>query len=161
MARKRPIVMISSYPPRPCGIATFTEEAREFIQKRYPAREVFVISHIDGQGEGVFPLIDTRDTNWWRAAAAKVRELNPYVVHIEHEYGLYEYRNNGTGDGNERFIRLLDAIGDFPIVFEPHTVHGRYRESEFRFIEAATARVDVFIVKCGRTSAGGLRTCLN
>ncbi len=27
-----PIVMISSYPPRLCGIGTFCEEAREFIQ---------------------------------------------------------------------------------------------------------------------------------
>jgi len=34
-----PLVLISSYPPRLCGIATFTEEAREFIQKHSPEKE--------------------------------------------------------------------------------------------------------------------------
>ncbi len=37
MANK-PIVMISSDPPRLCGIATFCEEAREFILKANPDR---------------------------------------------------------------------------------------------------------------------------
>ena len=34
----KPIVMVSSYPPRLCGIGTFAEEAREFIQKANPQR---------------------------------------------------------------------------------------------------------------------------
>ena len=59
-----PIVMISSYPPRLCGIGTFCEEAREFIQKANPDREVLVISHTDGQGRDVFPLIDSMSTRF-------------------------------------------------------------------------------------------------
>jgi len=54
----QPIVIISSYPPRLCGIATFAEEAREFIKKANPDKDVLVISHTDGEGEGVFPLIE-------------------------------------------------------------------------------------------------------
>ncbi|MCX8011808.1 MAG: hypothetical protein N3A64_01450, partial [Desulfobacterota bacterium] len=87
----KPILMISSYPPRLCGIATFCEEAREFIQKANPDREVLVISHIDGRGEGVFPIIDMSRKDWWKPVARKVEKLEPYAVHIEHEYGLYEY----------------------------------------------------------------------
>ena len=68
IAKKAPIVMISSYPPRLCGIATFTEEAREFIQKAYPERKVLVISHLDGEGEGVRPLIDMTRRDWWMPA---------------------------------------------------------------------------------------------
>jgi len=53
---RAPIVMISSYPPRLCGIATFCEEAREFISKAHPGRPVLVISHYDGEGAKVsFP----------------------------------------------------------------------------------------------------------
>ena len=97
-----PIVMISSYPPRLCGIATFTEEAREFIQKANPQRDVLVISHTDGRGEGVFPIIDMRRWDWWRPVAEKIEELNPYAVHLEHEYGLYEYHDQrGIGDNND------------------------------------------------------------
>ena len=52
-----PIIMISSYPPRLCGIGTFCEEAREFIEKRHPERPILVISHHDGAGTGSSRLL--------------------------------------------------------------------------------------------------------
>jgi 1,2-diacylglycerol 3-alpha-glucosyltransferase len=149
MKKKRPIVMISSYPPRLCGIATFCEEAREFIQKANPDRDVLIISHIDGQGEGVFPLIDMSKRDWWRPVYKKVKELDPYAVHLEHEYGLYEYNDSrGIGDHNEGFLDLLDAINDYPTVVEPHTVHGRLRDVEEDFIFQMCERTDVVLFKC-------------
>lgn len=144
-----PIVIISSYPPRLCGIATFTEEAREFLQQANPERDVLVISHTDGQGDGVFPLIDMSRCDWWRPVAEKIKELKPYAVHLEHEYGLYEfYDERGVGDGNDGFLDLLEAIGDFPIVVEPHTVHGRLRDFEANFIYQLCQRSDVVLFKC-------------
>ena len=145
----KPIVMVSSYPPRLCGIGTFTEEAREFIQRSDPGRDVFVISHTDGRGQGVFPLIDMSRQDWWRPVAEKIEELDPYAVHLEHEYGLYEYRDNrGIGDSNEGFLTLLEAICDYPIVVEPHTVHGRLRDAETNFIYNLCQRSDVVLFKC-------------
>ncbi|NMC74790.1 MAG: hypothetical protein GYA56_10620, partial [Geobacteraceae bacterium] len=73
----KPIVMVSSYPPRLCGIGTFFEEAREFIGKANPDREVLVISHTDGAGEGVFPIIDTTRGDWWAPVARKIEKLDP------------------------------------------------------------------------------------
>jgi len=144
-----PIVIVSSYPPRLCGIATFAEEAREFIQKTNPEREVLVISHTDGAGEGVFPLVDMRRRDWWKPVAAKIRELQPHAVHLEHEYGLYEYRDDrGVGDNNEGFLTLLEAISDYPTVVEPHTVHGRLRDAEANFIYGMCQRADVVLFKC-------------
>lgn len=141
--------MVSSYPPRLCGIATFTEEAREFIQKADPDRKVIVISHTDGQGEDVFSLIDMSRSDWWKPVAKKIKELNPYAVHLEHEYGLYEYVDErGSGDNNEGFLRLLEAIHDYPIVVEPHTIHGRLRETEQDFVFQLCQRSDVVLFKC-------------
>lgn len=141
--------MISSYPPRLCGIGTFCEEAREFIRKHNPDREVLVISHTDGAGEGVIPLIDISQRDWWRAVADEVHRLKPYVVHIEHEYGLYEYRDErGQGDGNEGFLDLLDAINDVPTVVEPHTIHGRLTDFEADFVFKMTRRADMVLFKC-------------
>ena len=141
--------MISSYPPRLCGIGTFCEEAREFIQKHNPNREVLVISHTDGEGEGVFPLIDMANSDWWRVVADKIHELKPYAVHIEHEYGLYEYFDDRSqGDGNEGFLDLLDAISDVPTIVEPHTVHGRLTDFEADFIFKLCRRADVVLFKC-------------
>lgn len=148
MARGRPIVLISSYYPRLCGIATFCEEAREFIQKEYPEREVLVISHTDGEGEGVFPIIDTSNRFWWRPVAKKIKKLSPYVVHIQHEYGLYEHVDDrGIGDRNQGFIEFLGSINEFPIVVEPHTVHGRLKEYEENFIYQLCEESDVVLFK--------------
>ncbi len=146
---RNPIVLVSSYPPRLCGIATFTEEAREFIQKAQKHRDVLVVSHTDGRGEGVFPLIDMSRHDWWRPVAEKIRQLRPYVVHIQHEYGLYEYRDyRGVGDGNQGFLTLLEALHDLPIVVEPHTVHGRLRDFEANFIHQVCRRSHVVLLKC-------------
>ena len=146
---RQPIVMISSYPPRLCGIATFCEEAREFIQKTSPERDVLVISHTDGEGEGVFPLIDLSRRRWWKPVAEKIKELNPYAVHLEHEYGLFKYVDErGQDDGNEGFLDLLDAISDYPTVVEPHTVHGRLTDFEANFIYQVSVRADVLLLKC-------------
>lgn len=144
-----PIVLISSYPPRLCGIATFCEEAREFIQKHNPDRDVLVISHTDGEGEGVFPLIDMSRRKWWKPVAAKLDQLRPYAVHIEHEYGLYEYCDDrGQGDYNEGFIDLLDSISDWPTIVEPHTVHGRMLDEEMDFVYKVCQSADVVLFKC-------------
>ncbi len=145
----KPIVIVSSYPPRLCGIATFTEEAREFIQKAHPERDVLVISHLDGRGDGVFPIIDLKNPEWWEVVALKIRELDPYVVHLEHEYGLYEYRDtSGRGDNNEGFLRLLDALRQYPTVAEPHTVHGRLKDHEAYFMRGLCQLTDVVLFKC-------------
>lgn len=149
MKNKRPIVMISSYIPRLCGIATFCEEAREFIKKANPDRDVFVISHTDGKGEGVFPIIDISKHDWWKAVYKKVLELDPYVIHLEHEYGLYEYHDDrGKGDMNKGFLDLLDAINQYPTIVEPHTIHGRLRDDEANFVYEMCERTDLVLFKC-------------
>jgi 1,2-diacylglycerol 3-alpha-glucosyltransferase len=146
---QRPIVMISSYPPRLCGIGTFCEEAREFIQKRHPERDVLVISHMDGEGEGVIPMIDPTKPNWWKPIVKEVKRLKPYAIHIEHEYGLYEYRDAmGRGDLNQGFLDMLAALEDWPLVIEPHTVHGRLCDHEVEFVREMCARAEVVLFKC-------------
>ena len=115
--------MVSSYPPRLCGIATFCEEARQFIKKHNPDRDVLVISHTDGEGEGVIPIMDIAKRSWWRPVADEIHRLDPYVVHVEHEYGLYEHLDErGQGDNNEGLLDLLDAISDVPKIIDRKSV---------------------------------------
>ena len=147
--RGKPIVMISSYPPRLCGIGTFCEEAREFIQKEFPQRDVVVISHTDGEGEGVFPLIDMTRRDWYAPVVEKIRKLDPYAIHIEHEYGLYNYHDKrGMADGNAGFLELLSQLHRWPVIVEPHTVHGRLAEWEANFVYQMCDRADVVLFKC-------------
>jgi len=145
----KPILMVSSWPPRKCGIATFAEEALEFIRKRDPGRPTYVICHTDGRGDNVFPIIDTSSDNWYQPVADKIRELDPYAVHIQHEYGLYNYVDEeGRSDLNAGFLKLLAQIRDCPTVLEPHTVHGRMKDHEARFVRETAELVNVLLLKC-------------
>jgi glycosyltransferase involved in cell wall biosynthesis len=140
--------MVSSYPPRLCGIGTFCEEAREFVAGANGGSEVLVVSHLDGAGEGVFPVIDLSKRDWWKDVARFINGIAPHVVHLQHEYGLYEYvGRQGNGDGNEGFLNLLEAI-EYPVVVEPHTVHGRLREREEDFVSRLCQKVHVVLLKC-------------
>lgn len=149
MPLKKPIVMVSSWPPRKCGIATFAEEALEFIRKHDPARAACVVCHTDGAGEHVFPIIDVARADWHEPVAARIRELDPYVVHLQHEYGLYNHVDErGESDLNEGFLRLLEALRDYPTVVEPHTVHGRMKDHEEVFIRRLAGVCNVLLFKC-------------
>jgi glycosyltransferase involved in cell wall biosynthesis len=43
---------------------------------------------------------------------------------------------------------MLDALADWPVVVEPHTVHGRLRDQEADFLYKACERADVMVFKC-------------
>jgi len=140
------LLVISSYPPRFCGIATFTEEAIEFMRKVRSDLKIDIISHTDGIGENVHPIINMEDENWYLPVVDKIKQLNPDAIHIEHEYGLYNYK--GQDPRNEKFIRFLELIKDYPIVIEAHTIHGRLKESEEWFVREVLKKCAVLIVKC-------------
>lgn len=144
-----PLVVISSYPPRPCGIATFIEEAMEFVEPELGGRAVHIISHTDGEGANVHPIIDLSRQDWYVPVAEKVKELDPYAVHIEHEYGLYNHVDaEGRSDNNRGFLNLLDELAAYPTIVEPHTVHGRMKEHEEQFMREMTEKATAAIFKC-------------
>jgi len=143
----QPIVMISSWPPRLCGIATFAEEACEFIREVHPDRPLVVISHSDGESD--YPVIDMSRHDWWRPVVEVCEKLDPWVIHIQHEYGLYEYRDErGRGDFNAGFLEMLDQLQEWPVVVEPHTVHGRLHDYEADFLYRMARVAHVVFVKC-------------
>ncbi len=149
MPEADPIVLISSFPPRTDHVASFCEEAREFIRRQNPGRPVLVISHVEARGEGVLPLIDTSLRKWWRPVAARLDELKPHVVHIQHDPGLYERLDEeGESDQQRGFIELLEAVAHWPLVLEPHTVPGRMLDTEADFLYKLCRLADVVLFKC-------------
>ena len=89
------IAWISSWPPRPCGIATYSMELVEAL--RASGSEVHIVCHTDGGSPGerqVYPVIDTGQVGWDERLYSVVGKINPDVVHIQHEYGLYQTHND-------------------------------------------------------------------
>lgn len=144
-----PLLLIAPYPPHLSAVAAFAEEAREFLARARPDREALVISHAEGRGDGVFPLIDLSRRSWWKPVVAKIAQLRPDVIHIQHDYPLYDYRDErGHSDGNAGFLTLLEQLAsDYPLVVELHTVHGRLRDEEADFIYQTSQYADVVLLK--------------
>ena len=87
----------------------------EFIRKRERGRPAYVISHTDGRGPNVFPIIDTTRADWHRPVLDKIEQLDPWVVHFQHEYGLYRHTDeHGASDNNAGFLKLVERLQEQP-----------------------------------------------
>ncbi len=84
------MAMVTSWLPRPCGIATYSLQLVEALRRR--GHRVYVICHTDGGRPGeedVFPVLDLSKPDAFERLYETVEQLNPQLVHIQHEFGLY------------------------------------------------------------------------
>jgi len=137
------IAWVSSWPPRPCGIATYSQELVEEIRRL--GHEVFIICHLDGgkkKEEGVYPVIQLDKPEWGEELYRVVTKINPHLVHIQHEYGLYS-RDNDFSSGLIPPLYRWSIEEKFPLVMTYHSVYSRlgkkralYMDITLRIIQA-------------------------
>ncbi|PKA99795.1 glycosyltransferase involved in cell wall biosynthesis [Flavobacteriaceae bacterium MAR_2009_75] len=115
------VVCISSYPPRECGIATFSKDLRQSLQQVLNGTfKVTVCSLESGadkysySDEVAYSLNSDRSEDFVKVATALNNNPNIALILIQHEFGLFENR----GDEFINFLRLLEK----PIVLTFHTV---------------------------------------
>ena len=116
-ARSR-VLFVGSYPPRECGIATFTEDIRGACDLLIgEPSDVIAVSdegrHYEYPAYVVAEI--RRDDRQSYLAAARLANDHPAdVVNIQHEYGLF---------GGERGVYLLDFLAALrkPVVLTLHT----------------------------------------
>ncbi len=119
------IAWLSSWPPRACGIATYSDELVAALRKA--KNEIHVICHPDGGRPGekrVYPVMNTEVHGWDEAVHDTIQKINPDVVHIQHEYGLYQT----CGDHASGLLRLgfrLHVQGKYPLVITYHSIYTR------------------------------------
>ena len=78
------IAWLSSWPPRPCGIATYSEELITALRKAQ--NDIHVVCHPDGgrpREKNVYPVMNTEVPGWDEAVYDKVQKINPDIVHIQ------------------------------------------------------------------------------
>jgi glycosyltransferase involved in cell wall biosynthesis len=142
------VAFLGSYPPRECGIGTFTYDLVNAYDSIDPSRLSTVIAMNDYgqmydydlhdyQGRVRFQ-IDADDFDSYIQAAEAVNRTRLQVVNIQHEYGLY-----GGEDGEYilEFMRRVNA----PIVLTLHTVipepKGHFQEVTQRMLDVASSVV--------------------
>ncbi len=130
-------VFVSTYPPRRCGIATFTRDLAAITGDR----EIAVLHPLDGPD--AYPVEvrqrirrDVR-ADYLRAAIALNRS-EASVVSVQHEYGIW------GGDDGEYVLDFVTALAK-PVVTTLHTVpmspSPGQRRVLLRLIEASAASV--------------------
>ncbi|MBI4744042.1 MAG: glycosyltransferase [Actinobacteria bacterium] len=116
------IAWISSWPPRHCGIATYSLELTTALKSM--GHEVHIICHTDGgskEEKNIYPIINTQDCLWNEVVYQTVDDIKPDVVHIQHEYALYATNN----DYSTSFLRPLfrwKIENNFPTIITYHSV---------------------------------------
>ncbi len=117
MSRSLPIGFLSTYPPTPCGIATFTEDVVRAISSFSFAPQIMAVSQseqaVTYPEEVKMVIRKERIEDYQKAAEYANKELK--MVNIQHEYGIF-----GGADG-EMVIEFLDKLR-VPAVTTLHTV---------------------------------------
>jgi polysaccharide biosynthesis protein PslF len=162
VARKRtmlarpPMAMLSSFPPRECGIATFARdlmgaiEGASYLHLRNLARLAspppWVIAMNEaGQtytyGSQVRLVVDRDRRADYRRAAERINEsARTQVVSVQHEYGLF------GGEYGDYLLDFIDAV-QRPVVLTMHTVLERPDAALRRVTEALINKSSAVIVQ--------------
>lgn len=116
------VVIVSTYPPRACGLATFTSDLRGALLEADHTSEVLVAAVVDDGPAPAAPevalTLRQHHREDYARAAADLGRLGADVVLIEHEYGIF------GGDDGAHVLDLTRAL-DLPHVVTLHTVLSR------------------------------------
>jgi len=141
------VVWISSYLPRSCGIAFYSQHyisnLKKYAKKARKKISFKIIAHTDAR-KADYPIIDNiKDRNWPHKIFKVIKKEKPSIVHIQHEYGLYEtYR-----DCNKRVLRLIEMIKKekIPVIMTYHSVYERITGCHRDFVDKTLKELDAGI----------------
>ena len=123
------LINVGSYPPKQCGIATFSQDLRKSLIKAGHTVSVAAVSDQEYEyhyGAEVVTQIRQHEKNDYLKAAAQINNNSAInVVIIQHEYGIY-----GGPDGS--YLLNFCAALQKPFIVVTHTVlpnpdSGRYK----------------------------------
>ena len=140
------IAWLSSWPPRHCGIASYSSELVEALRRE--GNKVHIVCHPDGGVPGeknIHPVIDTDRHGWDEAVYKTVKRIKPDVVHIQHEFGLYRTAgDNASGLFRPLFRWKID--GKLPVVVTYHSVYTELSFMISSYMDVMQRLVDAGIV---------------
>lgn len=121
--RSRFILYLSTYPPRECGIATFTKDLAEAVQRKYnPALKPRIlainndITDIFAYDRHVARQMYAGNIEDYTALAQELNETSEVkLVHIQHEFGIF------GGNWSDYLIPFFQTIQK-PVIITLHTV---------------------------------------
>ena len=122
---QRVVAYVSTFPPRACGIATFTRDLSSAVAagSRFLKSWVLAIDEPGSMYDYLPPVqwtINQDDPPSWRAGALRLNASPVDVVSIQHEFGI-DGRFDPTGCYTDYLAGFLDNLKK-PVVATLHTV---------------------------------------
>ena len=115
-------MLVGNYPPRQCGIATFTQDLHTNLKLLLPEVEFAVCAMnetvLDTHAYPVEVVcqIDQEDASSYTRAAEAINESSgSTIVIVQHEYGIY------GGQSGELLLKFLETVR-CPVILTLHTV---------------------------------------
>ena len=144
-ARGLKIAHVGTYPPRKCGIATYTQDVVSAVHAATPAAppQVVAMATPDDTTEYGWPVtwrIAQDDPEQYESVARAIRAAGVDLVSIQHEHGIF------GGDHGDLLNRFVDALGDIPVVTTLHTVLPEPEPGMVRALRGIIARSERIVV---------------
>ena len=137
------VALIGTYPPRQCGVATFTADIVEQVGIHHSEIALSVYALETGDGVHGYPqgvvAIDANNSKAYRLAAETINANGADAVWVQHEYGIF-----GGPDG-EMVCDFVDRLAA-PLVLTLHTVLSEPSENQRRILEHLLARASRVMV---------------
>ena len=138
------ILFLSSYPPRKCGIATFTQDLSNAFNKKFnPAvkTEICALNNrIYNYNNNVIYQINATDLENYVLLAKKINARNDIkLINIQHEFGLF------GGEYGDYLIPFLQAL-EKPVITTLHSVMSKPSSNLKRVVKAITNKCKAIVV---------------
>jgi polysaccharide biosynthesis protein PslF len=119
-SEKKRVAYLSTYPPRACGIATFTKDLVDSVEKLsiFKPPVLIAINNTEQSydyDKRVKWQINPAEAESYSEVADQINTSDVDVINVQHEFGLF------GGDHGENILRFLEEI-DKPVVTTLHTV---------------------------------------
>ncbi|MBK6967513.1 MAG: glycosyltransferase [Bacteroidales bacterium] len=119
--KRAEILFVSSYPPRECGIATYSQDLIKALNNKFSNSFLIRVCALEtGNANFAYPpevkhvLNTSREADFKKLAFKINRDNNIEVVMIQHEFGFYKQQE-------EAFMQFLIELSK-PVVLVFHTV---------------------------------------
>lgn len=141
------ILYVSSFPPRECGIATFTRDLTDAVDKEFSPGIKSKVLAINDNGTSIYNyprkvMLQINETNIedYLNTANDINRLNQIkLVNIQHEYGIF------GGDWGNYLLPFMELLKK-PVVITMHTVLPRPQEKLKKLTQSIINRSAAVVV---------------
>ena len=148
-----PILFISTYPPRKCGIASFTDDLISSISKELGNNRTVSVCALDKKNTTLsysHPVTMRMDSHSLQSSLETASRINAddsvKLLFIEHEFGLF------GGDYGEYLLDFL-SLSEKPYIIRFHTVLPEPSAKRLKIVQELSANAEKIIVMTEHASS--------